>query len=415
MAWGTGSMIPIQRLKRRLTAWYVLLLAVVLLVYGATTYLAAERTFLDSLDAANRTSLGGVLAAFEREDESLDEVAHELSELALEPDQHVALLTASGRPVFERGVLFDPEPPLRPGAWTHDDREAYRVLVVPLTRGDTTRGYLRLARPTAPIRGTLSTLLISLAAGIPLVLLLAGVGGNWMATRAVKPIETAWERERRLTQDASHELRTPITVVLTHTELLLDKGSLPDAVREKLALIRATAKQMGELVEDLLVLGREDVGLGDRPLRWAWGDTVEEELAAIASMARSAGIVLQVDPLPEGTWVQGDPARVARAVRNLLQNAVRYTPLGGRVLVSLQSAGGDWALSVTNTAPPIPQEQWGRIFERFARGPDARTAYPEGSGLGLPIARAIARAHGGDLSLDEGASHPRFTLRLPKG
>lgn len=405
-------MTPIVRLKRQLTLWYLALLAGVLVLFGVITYLAARATLFEGVDSANRSQLGGVLAAFERPEETLDDVVHELSELALDPDQHVAVLSPGRRPVYERGPLFDPEPVMGIGASTHG---GYRFWVVAVERDGRVRGYLRIGRPLEGVERTLSTLRMSLLAGIPLALLLAGVGGMQLAGHAAKPMVLALERERRLTQDASHELRTPIAVVQAHVDLLLQTPDLSADVQAKLRLIRTTTQGMADLVADLLVLGRDDAGLGETPLRWSLADTLEEELSALMPLATEAGVRLEVGTVADLAWVQGDPQRLARAVRSLLHNAIRYTPRGGWVNVSLCDRRGLWVLTVSNQGPAISEDQRERIFERFARGPGARTRYPEGSGLGLPIARAIARAHGGDVVLEVASPHPTFVLTVPKG
>ncbi|MNY04590.1 Alkaline phosphatase synthesis sensor protein PhoR [compost metagenome] len=180
-------------------------------------------------------------------------------------------------------------------------------------------------------------------------------------------------------------------------------------------MIVATTRKMNALVADLLALGRIDAGGGGAPLRFALAELLEEEGEALAPLAQARGVALAVTAQPDGAWVHGDPARIGQVVRNLLDNAIRYTPQGGAVRAGLQVEPGAIVLEVSNTGPSIPPEQQRLVFERFHRLDAGRAANPDGSGLGLAIARAIAKAHGGELFLAaSNARETTFRLRLPR-
>jgi signal transduction histidine kinase len=274
-------------------------------------------------------------------------------------------------------------------------------------------GYARAAHSLTLANRALAGLGLALLLVVPLALLAAWLGGNWLAAKAVRPVEAAWERERQFTRDAAHELRTPLAVMQAHAELA---AQLPGAaaLRDKLAVLHDTARKMSRLVSDLLTLSREDAGVGGQALTFAFDELLEDEVEALAPLAVARGVTLEVAPLPEGQLVRGDPGRLGQTVRNVLDNALRYAGASGQVSVFLRRVDGHLALTVGNTGPAIPAPDRDAIFERFYRADAGRQANPEGGGRGLPISRAIARAHGGELALTSAAGEATvFTLRLP--
>jgi len=222
-------------------------------------------------------------------------------------------------------------------------------------------------------------------------------------------------RQRRFAADASHELRTPLTSIAGYARML-ERWALkdPDAAREGAAAIRREAERMQHLVEELLALARGDEG---RPLELGRADLAEvaEESAAAARAAAGDRVSVVWEP-PEGpVEAVFDRERVRQALAALLDNAVRYTPEGGRVSVRALRRDGKAAVRVEDTGPGIPEEQLGMIFERFYRVDGTRSRRLGGAGLGLSIARQIAEAHGGAIEVrsvpGEGSS---FTLLLPQ-
>lgn len=218
-------------------------------------------------------------------------------------------------------------------------------------------------------------------------------------------LESAFEAQRRFLDDAGHELRTPITIVRGHLELM---GDDPAERRETVALVTDELDRMARLVDDLLTLAhaerldfldRQPVELGD----------LTDELAAKAPALGERGWV--VDARAEGAMV-ADRQRLTQAVMQLAENAVRHTSPGDEIGLGTALAGDEARLWVRDTGPGVPAGQEGRVFERFARGPD--TPRGESSGLGLSIVRAIAESHGGRVELDsaQGAG-ATFTIVVP--
>lgn len=400
-----------RRLKLRLTAWYLSVLALVLLSFGAGTFLITHRMLVASLDDANRRALAPIVARFAAEDDTLGDLTHELSELVLERDEHLAVLTPRGKVLYARGVQLDPEPPLTLGASRHGGPTPLRLFVAPLVQDGVLKGHLRIGRSVGSARQTMAILGWTMGGLIPLALLVAWAGGSLLATQAVRPVEAAMERERQFTRDASHELRTPLTILLTQAQLAREAPDLPPATAAKLDVVIDTARKMASLVEDLLTLGRGDAGLHGPTLRFSLAELVEDEVAALSSVARAQGRTLELAAPADGAWVDGDPGRLGQVVRNLLDNAVRYgdPPLSVRVATEPDGV----SLTVTNAGGALSAHDQRHVFDRFYRAEAGRARHPSGTGLGLAIARTIARAHGGELSVRSNAEGTAFTLRLP--
>ncbi len=222
------------------------------------------------------------------------------------------------------------------------------------------------------------------------------------------------ERMRRFIADASHELRTPLTSVRGLAEYGLQQGEAAD--REELlrlmGLIARKAGRMGRLVDDLLLLARFDAG---RPL-----DRRPVDLASIAAEAvRQARIVTPGRPITlaaaEPVIVDADAERLRQVIDNLIGNALRYTPPGSPVTVTVASEPGSGRLTVADRGPGMTSEQASRVFERFYRTDGARTRASGGAGLGLAIAASLAAAHDGELTVDtQPGRGAAFHLRLPQ-
>jgi signal transduction histidine kinase len=223
--------------------------------------------------------------------------------------------------------------------------------------------------------------------------------------------ESAFERQREFVADASHELRTPLTSVQANLELLA--ASLPQGEdRHAADSALGSTRRMSRLVGDLALLARADAGR--RSAR------TEVDLAQVAS-----GALREIEPLAGDRdlrsqisgplRIEGNPDELHRLIRNLLENAVRYTPDGATVSLTALAEDGDAKLIVADDGPGIPAGLGDQIFERFVRGDGpADTAAGGGSGLGLAIVRAVARSHGGAVSAtrsDLGGAG--FTVTLP--
>jgi len=231
-------------------------------------------------------------------------------------------------------------------------------------------------------------------------------------------LERSFAALRRFTADASHELKTPLTVLRAGVERAVTTPNLP---QETLATLEETLQEitrMTELVDALLILARADEGIA--PLHRETLDVraiVEETRETGELLAEHAGVTLEVASPPTPVMLEVDAQRVRQLLLNLLTNAVKYTPAGGHIRVTLQPEDGQVTLSVTDSGIGIAVGDLPHIFDRFWRADSARTRTGErpGAGLGLAISKWIAEAHGGRIDV---TSRPgrgsTFTVTLPR-
>ncbi len=230
-------------------------------------------------------------------------------------------------------------------------------------------------------------------------------------------LQTSLAQQRQFMADASHELRTPLSVIHTTTEITLEHSAENEQeCREALTAIQRQSQRLMRLVEDMFTLARADAGR--RPLHHSvfYLDELIAELAAAARvLATRKELAIEVANLAETTF-RGDEDLLRQMLLNLLDNAIRHTPTGGRVTLSLTQSDAGFEITVTDNGAGIPADAQPHIFERFYRADKARSRAAEsgGAGLGLSIARWIAEAHEGRLELRRSdASGSVFAITLP--
>ncbi|ADU50887.1 integral membrane sensor signal transduction histidine kinase [Thermaerobacter marianensis DSM 12885] len=343
-------------------------------------------------------------------------------------------------------------------ATLHDGHQRWRVFVHPVERGgDATGagpGYVVALAPLGGLDASMADFRVLLT-GLGALGLVVAVAGSWaVAGSALRPvarlteaaraiaasrdlsrrvqaagrdelamlaatfnemlesIETAYRLQQRFVSDASHELRAPLTAILGNLDLLRRRPDLPpEEQAQALEEARREAERLSRLVADLLALARADAGV---PLVRKAVDVDAVVLDAFQEARRLAkGQQLVLDPL-EPVRIQGDADRIKQLLLILLDNAIKYTPAGGRIVLGLQDAGGDAVLTVADTGVGIPAADLPHVFERFYRADPARSRDPGGTGLGLPIARWIVEQHGGSIAIDSAPGQgTTVTVRLP--
>lgn len=230
--------------------------------------------------------------------------------------------------------------------------------------------------------------------------LLAALGGWVLSGVSAAPIEQAFEERQRFMAEAAHELRTPLAVLRGQADVALARAGDPAADRAALGHIAAEAGRMARIVDDLFTLARADAG--ERTVRnekLFLDDVASDAVSAARPLAQASGIDLDIGRYEEAA-LSGDPDRVRQLVSILIDNALKYTPAGGRVRVeAFREPDGRARLVVADTGPGIAAEDLPRVFDRFYRGAGTKGSVA-GAGLGLPIAKWIAEGHGATLDID---------------
>ena len=315
---------------------------------------------------------------------------------------------------------------------------------------------LALGKDTEETRETLGQLVLAYVLALPLVVVAVGLGSWWIAHRAVAPVkaiaaqaekisasdlhqriaessspdeishlthvlnamfdrlQTSFEQVTRFTSDASHELKTPLALMRAEVEMALDSPRLASDQRDLLSDLIEQCTQLSHIVDGLLFLSRAD----DRSL--AIKQDPVDLVALVRDLMEDAEILAEPSTLtlrsemPVELLVAGDRQLLARAVMNLIDNAIKYNRPGGSVNISASIEGTNAVLSVRNTGPGIPSNLKQRVFDRFYRTDLSHNKETGGHGLGLSIAREIARAHRGEVTLVHSDSHwTEFSVALP--
>jgi two-component system OmpR family sensor kinase len=210
-------------------------------------------------------------------------------------------------------------------------------------------------------------------------------------------LREAIEKQKRFTADAAHELRSPLTALQVQLDILARARS-PEESRAALDSLRAGMRRAGRLVEQLLTIARLDPEAAGEPFtRVELGELATRVAAELEPLAEAKRILLRLTHI-DAVAVQGQPQAIYTLIRNLVDNAIRYTPPSGSVSISVQREEAGAVLQVDDTGPGIPPEERARVFDRFYRLPGSEA---EGSGLGLAIVRQIAQAHGAEVVLGE--------------
>jgi len=415
-------MPSLDRLRVRLTLWYAGVLTVILVLLGAGIFVAIRHQMARHLDASLKAATAAVMQATlirEVERTQTRGVADAVAELHI-PDRALYLFDADGRPVVPSQADGWIEAAARLAAHSgaadmnrdaSGDRE-FRVHAERFTGG---MGAVYVAAAVADrmeLEEEYTTLIATFAAAALAALLLVAGAGYLLVRQATAPVEQSMEQMRRFMADAAHELRTPVTILRTRAELALAQPRDAPGDTAAFQAIEREADRLGGIVGDLLTLARADaderkVVRGSLYL----DDVVSQAVAAARALAERKGVALVVGSFEEAQ-IMGDAGLVERLVLIVLDNAIKYTPAGGRVRLDVTSGDGRRSVIVTDSGIGIPADQLPRIFERFYRGESARS-HAEGAGLGLPIARWIADLHGARIAVASDATGTRVQIDFP--
>lgn len=241
------------------------------------------------------------------------------------------------------------------------------------------------------------------------VLLLISLLLSYLVTR---PVEKSWRQQRQFLSDASHELKTPLTVILSNAELL-SRSALPEKETRWVGNIRSESESMRSLVEQMLTLARADNMVSTAVMEELdLSELAEESVMAFEALAFEAGKPL-IDEIAPDVRVSGDGKQLRQLLAILLDNAVKYGADDRPIRLTLTADERAARLTVANQGTPIPPKQLKRLFERFYRADDSR-GEKEGFGLGLPIAMTIAKTHKATLKAESDERSTRFIFTIPR-
>jgi len=404
---------PMISVRTRLTALSVAATAFFLVLFGAVTYALLLRVLQRRMDASlveTAMSLEHALRVERATDTRPLEaiIAEEVAELPF-ADTRLAVFRENGQLVAAPPHW---EIARRGRGFVTLDRgtdDAMRVFTGPITVSQQTFLVVvarRLDDQTEFLEAVRTALLI----GIPLWILCAGALGYWLVRKTLQPVMEMSAQQRRFMTDASHELRTPVAIVRGEAEVVLSKPDRSaEELRESMEVIEQQSRLLSSIIEDLFLLARADAGQAViAPSTFYLDELIAEVVRAQRSLAAKKSIEIVIDLAPE-TTIRADERLLRRMLMNLADNAVKYTPSGGRVEVGLRKRDDAFVITIANGGAAIRDDVRARIFERFYRG-DVSSS--DGAGLGLPIARSIAELHGGTIDVAAGDIGNVFTVRI---
>ncbi len=274
-------------------------------------------------------------------------------------------------------------------------------------------GYVRASESLENINKTLNKLDWGLGGGIFFALLISGIGGVWLTRQSMKPIEESLQKLQQFTADASHELRSPLMAIKSNASVAI---KYPEAIRqsdlEKFQAILSATKQMSTLTEDLLLLTRTDTIPNQDPNHINLREILDDLYKLYKPQVESKKITMQLQLEPD-LYVIGDGEQLKRLFTNLLVNAINYTFSEGKIEITSRHTGSCIYINIKDTGVGISPDDLEKVFDRFWRADESRSYHCGGSGLGLAIAQAIAKKHGGLITVkSELGVGSCFTTRL---
>jgi heavy metal sensor kinase len=451
-------------IRIRLTVWYVLLLTAIFVGLGSFVVLQLRADLTDALDRDLRADAVQIARGyqFEGSEDFVDVSGTVLSgatSAAQVLDPQGRILYSYGEPIASSIAPVEARANTLRGQdrllTVRLDGERHRVLVLRVNR----RGHVRLlavAESLHKVDESVQRVLILLLLAGPAALIATALGGWWLARKALLPVERMARQaeaigidrlderisppgiedeighlaltlnamldrlergvveKHRVVADAAHELRTPLTAMRTELEVTLGDDGLDPAARAVLESALEEVEGMSRTVENLLTLARVDEGrLELLTARLDLLDASESAVEPLRPIAAAKGLWLEVEG--QHCEATADPQRLEQALKNFVENAIKFSPPGSGVRVTVWCRDDEVGMTVADDGPGIAAEHRERVFDRFYRVDPARGRNAGGSGLGLAICREIAVAHGGRVWLEsEPGKGSAFTLALPR-
>ncbi len=467
--------MKIASIRVRLTAWYFMILTIALSLFGAGMFLVMRESVHTAVDDDLAVRFNGVQRFVQRvfPGRTLEDIRYEFREHSgMKPGGDLLQISdAQGNWTFQSGSIrpynipvSSPRNPKGPELKTIDVAGSPLRILTAKVEVDGQQYTLQLATALGGFYGVLHRFGWLILWSVPAVLIVATASGYWMSRRALAPVdqitntarsisahnlsqrlavpETGDELQRlsetlndmmtrldtafkrldaaykkivRFTADASHELRTPVALIRTTTEVALQKSRTAPDYEEVLRGVLAEAERTSVLLEDLMTLARADSGVATLQFSdMDLGMTVKESCSQGCTLAGPRNIAFDWQIADKPMNMRGDPNALRRLFLILIDNALKYTPSGGRVSVGMHQVDGFGIVEVRDTGIGIAAEDLPNIFERFYRADRVRSREMGGVGLGLSIAQWIADTHGAGIQVESASGQGSvFRVRVP--
>ena len=414
----------LRRLRLRVTAWYVGTFALVLVMLGGLLFAALAHDLSLSLDKSLRAATTEIARAAERREQeralpgtgAIDAV----EELKI-PDRDLYLFDTTGRPLTppaaDEVMQKLAQEAARTGSSTKLWDAPHDLTLQAYAEGFTTSRGTKYVAAAVANRDTLDdrfAILFALAGALGVLGLVLVASGGWLlARKSVAPVELTMEQMRRFMADAAHELRTPVAVIRSRVDVTLERPRDAAAYETMLTELRAEVERLATLVNDLFTLARADSdGRLFTPVQVQLDEVVLEAVTTAGWIASRREISLDVAEAEEAV-IDGDPALLRQLVLILLDNAIKFSHVGGSVQISVSADSGVATIVIQDEGVGIDSADVPRVFDRFYRAKNARGA-TAGAGLGLAIAKWIADMHGAEITIAPAPERgTRVTVRFP--
>jgi len=438
-------------IRTRLTVWYLLVMVILLLLFSTLAYFMPARKLYQNLDISLQAR------AFQLQATGVS---------AGQPNELLLSFDSNGNLIQEFGPLIDTAtiaPLVKQAQSGQDvflttltaDKQGVRLYATSFMMHFNNQIVIVVGQLTNGITGPLAAFRFVLIFAGLIVVVMAGIGGLFLASRVLKPVEqitktaqeigegdlsrridvrtndelghlastlndmigrleAAFNRQRQFTADASHELRTPLAIMQAEATLALSKERTEDDYRKSLETISQESAYMSSVIGKLLFLARSDAGKEQLTFENVdLKDLIVELSTNIEALAQDKGIKFTVDAT-ESLVVNGDKTKLRQLFINILENAIRYTPNDGNISVSAFKKEDNALVAISDTGIGIPPEHLPHIFERFYRVDKARSRAEGGVGLGLAIAKYIVESHDGKIELESQVGKgTTFTISIP--
>lgn len=411
-----------NKVETRLALYNIAVFATVLIVFSAILYSVVRDGFYADLRSHLMQMADGVVSSIDYEhndrqaplpDLIVSELPSSLSRSLM--DLRLQWFDESGKLSIEKGSLPLSLPLNKVGGFEVQDSPRAMVYTRSVVVDNKLLGYARVGQPLAGLDRSMDHIELGLILGVLCASAISGLGIKILISKSMQPLYDHIARLKQFTADASHELRTPVAAINANSSVALKyPEGMRDKDREKFEMILSATKQMGRLVNDLLQLEQADLPGTSEPENSRELSVVLNEVRQMLSwleLEKTIEVVMKVEP---NLYVEADEEDLIKVVQNLLDNALRYTPNGGRVTLEAFRDRNNVVIKITDSGVGISAEDLSRVFDRFWRADKARTRIAGGNGLGLSIAKSIVTQLNGTIEVESKVDIGSiFTVQLP--